>query len=678
LQITNMGNGHALWFAGDVVASGATHAALVHWGSGYDGIISGPGNVTVGFDDIWTYGFGWNASFHSIRLEGDHPAVCANNTQLACLSDADCPGSSCVTNRRFGSSGAIKSILSPRVSGGSVDFIVDLAFIQGGPKVTADYEGQVEFVFNRCATGFNTGIMRSLINPASSPSPYKHAALVAIRGPCQTNNAFVAANLPELSVRDITVAKLRGIPDRPPLYDLIVGDKVNLIYSGNVAYNACRRRIEGTGTIRYIDAIAKTADIAQRWGGNASGYLGVLDCDQPQTTTLASPTVALSQTTGGTLSNGTYCYRATAVSESGETVAGDAACITLSGCSSDCGVAITVNQVHGASGWKIYGRPPTSGGTFGLLQTLSGWSSNTWTDTGSDTPGAGPPSTDSSAQPNPIDGELWMSKVGTRYIPRYRSSGTTYSMPIGQIGDGGSNGGIVGFFAPDGTKFASIVDLPAFAVTRYEGNRGAISLGVNGTGMLTCSALDSNRCSVSNSPTSASHIVNKSYVDTSKRTLLLSPLAFTAATACTQDVVTPSGNTPGYSYLSCPDAAGSEFSVVFSMPDGWSGSALAVAPVALHRDSASNTLAIDWSCKCISSGSAITAAYGTAAATSQTASSVDTVTQASFTNVTCAGTCSGASTVALRGVVNATSSSWTNDPRILGVEVRYDRSAHSD
>jgi hypothetical protein len=155
-------------------------------------------------------------------------------------------------------------------------------------------------------------------------------------------------------------------------------------------------------------------------------------------------------------------------------------------------------------------------------------------------------------------------------------------------------------------------------------------------------------------------------------------MAFTPATACAQDVVAPSGNTPGYSYLSCPDAAGSEFSVVFSMPDGWSGSALAVAPVALHRDSASNTLAIDWSCKCISSGSAITSAYGTAATTSQTASSADTVTQAAFTNITCAGTCSGTSTVALRGVVNATSSSWTNDPRILGVEVRYDRSAHSD
>jgi hypothetical protein len=678
LQITNMGDGHALWFAGDVVAAGATHAGLVHWGNGYDGIISGPGNVTVGFDDIWTYGLGWNASFHSIHLEGDHPAVCANNTQLACLSDADCPGSSCIANRRFGSSGAIKSVLSPRVSGGSADFIVDLAFIQGGSKVTGDYEGQVEFVFNRCATGFNTGIMRSLINASSAPSPYKHAAFVVIRGPCQTNNALISANLPELSVRDITVAKLRSIPDRPPLYDLIIGDKVNFNYSGNVAYNACRRRIEGTGTIRYVDPIAKTADISQRFGGNAGGYLGVLDCDQPQTSTLASPTVTLSQTTGGTLGNGTYCYRATAVSEFGETVAGDAACITLSGCSSNCAVAIIVNQVHGATGWKVYGRPPTSGGTFGLLQTLSGWSSNTWTDTGSGTPGAVPPTTDSSAQSNPIDGELWMSKVGTRYIPRYRSGGTTYSIPIGQTGDGGSNGGTVGVFAPDGTKFASIVDLPAFAGTRYEGNRGAISLGVNGTGMLTCSALDSNRCSVANAPTSANHIVNKSYVDTSKRTLLLSPMAFTAATACTQDVVAPSGNTPGYSYLSCPDASGSEFSAVFAMPGGWSGSALAIAPVALHRDSASNTLAIDWSCKCISSGSAITAAYGTAATTSQTASSADTVTQATLTNITCAGTCSGASTVALHGIVNTTSSSWTNDPRILGVEVRYDRSAHSD
>jgi hypothetical protein len=271
-----------------------------------------------------------------------------------------------------------------------------------------------------------------------------------------------------------------------------------------------------------------------------------------------------------------------------------------------------------------------------------------------------------------------MSKVGTRYIPRYRSGGTTYSIPIGQTGDGTNNGGTVGFFTPDGTKFGAIVDAPAFAVTQYEGNRGIVALSVNGTNMLTCSAFDSNRCSVPNAPTSANHITNKSYVDASKRTLLLSPMAFTAATACTQDFVVPSGNTPGYSYLSCPDASGSEFSVVFAMPGGWSGSALAIAPVALHRDSVSNTLAIDWSCKCISSGSAITAAYGTAATTSQTASSADTVTQATLTNITCAGTCSGASTVALRGVVNTTSSNWTNDPRILGVEVRYDRSAHSD
>jgi hypothetical protein len=556
---------------------------------------------------------------------------------------------------------------------------IDYAFIQGGSSVTEDYQGQVEFVFNRCATGYNTGIMRSLFNARSQPSPYKHAALVAIRGPCQSNNTTISSNVSVLSARDTTFAKMQVIPDRPPLYDLIIGDKVNVLYAGNVAYNACRRRIEGTGAIRYIDTSAKTADIGQRWGGNAGGYLGVLDCDQPQTTTLASPTVTLSQTTGGTLGNGTYCYRATAVSEFGETVAGDAACITLSGCSSNCAVAITVNQVHGATGWKIYGRPPTSGGTFGLLQTLSSWSSNTWTDTGSGTPGAAPPSTDSSAQSNPLDGELWMSKVGTRYIPRYRSGGTTYSIPIGQTGDGTNNGGTIGFFTPDGTRFASIVDIPAFGAMRYEAtNRFSVSLGISGTNLLTCSAPDGNRCSVANAPTSANHIANKSYVDTSKRTLLLSPMAFTTATACTQDVVAPSGNTPGYSYLSCPDASGSEFSAVCAMPGGWSGSAIAVAPVALHRDSASNTLAIDWSCKCISSGSAITAAYGTAATTSQTASSADTVTQSALTNVTCAGTCSGASTVALRGVVNTTSSSWTNDPRILGVEVRYDRSAHSD
>lgn len=94
----------------------------------------------------------------------------------------------------------------------------------------------------------------------------------------------------------------------------------------------------------------------------------------------AAPTLAASS---GTLPAATYTYAVTAYNAQGETTESTAATITLSATG---GVAVSWTAVPGSLGYRVYGR---SGATLGLLADVGNLL--TYTDTGSATPGATPP-----------------------------------------------------------------------------------------------------------------------------------------------------------------------------------------------------------------------------------------------------------------------------------------------
>lgn len=98
---------------------------------------------------------------------------------------------------------------------------------------------------------------------------------------------------------------------------------------------------------------------------------------------LATPTNAAfaTATTGGTLADGTYSYRVSALDgKGGETLASTATTQTTSGGGTST-VTVNWNKVTGATGYKVYGRV---GGSEQLMATLGDVA--TWTDTGSVTP----------------------------------------------------------------------------------------------------------------------------------------------------------------------------------------------------------------------------------------------------------------------------------------------------
>ncbi len=106
---------------------------------------------------------------------------------------------------------------------------------------------------------------------------------------------------------------------------------------------------------------------------------------------------AVESTSPGSLAPATYIYEVTATDASGETTPSAPASVTTTATDS---VSLTWSAVPGATGYKVYGRPATNSGPFGLL--ASGLTSTTFTDDGSATPGAVPPTTNTSGTQAPI------------------------------------------------------------------------------------------------------------------------------------------------------------------------------------------------------------------------------------------------------------------------------------
>ncbi|MCK9901278.1 hypothetical protein [Glutamicibacter sp. V16R2B1] len=105
---------------------------------------------------------------------------------------------------------------------------------------------------------------------------------------------------------------------------------------------------------------------------------------------IVTPTSGTSAS-GGTLTADTYGYKVTALSQWGEGLPSAEVTQTTTGSTST--VTLTWTAVAGAEQYRVYGR--TSGGPWGLLATVSA-PTVSWTDTGSASVGAAPPTADTS------------------------------------------------------------------------------------------------------------------------------------------------------------------------------------------------------------------------------------------------------------------------------------------
>lgn len=103
-------------------------------------------------------------------------------------------------------------------------------------------------------------------------------------------------------------------------------------------------------------------------------------------TQISAPSAPTLAATTGTLAAGTYTYAVTAYNAQGETIASATAAITLA---STGGVTVSWTAVAGAAGYKVYGR---ISGSLGLLGSVT-VPTVTFTDSGSVTPGAASPTT---------------------------------------------------------------------------------------------------------------------------------------------------------------------------------------------------------------------------------------------------------------------------------------------
>lgn len=132
-----------------------------------------------------------------------------------------------------------------------------------------------------------------------------------------------------------------------------------------------------------------------------------------ETPAIATPTNAAfsSNTTGGTLSNGTYSYRVSATNDIGETLASTETSLAISGGTSTQEVVVNWTTVPDATGYRVYGR---SAGTELFIAAVSGGSTSTYTDTGTITPSGTLPSSNTTGTGRyvPVDSAGTITSAG--------------------------------------------------------------------------------------------------------------------------------------------------------------------------------------------------------------------------------------------------------------------------
>lgn len=182
-------------------------------------------------------------------------------------------------------------------------------------------------------------------------------------------------------------------------------------------------------------------------------------------TSMVPTGLQLSQSaTGGNLSNGTYSYRVSAVTDVGSlTIKGESLCcssatIVLSGGTSTQTVTLSWNRVVGAVGYKIYGRT-TFSGPESYLATVNGNDTVSWVDTGTTTPSGAQPTSDTASAiycTNATDGIVQIGVISRAAVGGcavgYNSNAENYGVALGWYANG-SNHGVAGALQSNGSNY---------------------------------------------------------------------------------------------------------------------------------------------------------------------------------------------------------------------------------
>jgi hypothetical protein len=157
-------------------------------------------------------------------------------------------------------------------------------------------------------------------------------------------------------------------------------------------------------------------------------------------TALTTPTNATFTATSGTLNDGTYYYRVTALDAAGETLASTETSLAVSAGAGANGVVVNWGTVVGATSYKVYGR---STGAELYMATVTA-PNTTWTDTGAVTPSGALPVLGSSGNISTV------STVTARDLTTTAASGAVaFQLASGAKGCFGT--GATGCVTSDGT-----------------------------------------------------------------------------------------------------------------------------------------------------------------------------------------------------------------------------------
>jgi uncharacterized membrane protein YeaQ/YmgE (transglycosylase-associated protein family) len=150
-------------------------------------------------------------------------------------------------------------------------------------------------------------------------------------------------------------------------------------------------------TNTYLSAIAATPGVPVTITVSSAIGSGTTTPTFSISSTLSTPTndTFTTSSTGGSLSNGTYYYRVTAITaDGGETQASTETHLAITGGTSTQTVTVKWLQVPGASGYRIYGR---STGAEQYIAGVVGEATLSYTDTGSISPSGALPGSNTTA-----------------------------------------------------------------------------------------------------------------------------------------------------------------------------------------------------------------------------------------------------------------------------------------
>ena len=315
----------------------------------------------------------------------------------------------------------------------------------------------------------------------------------------------------------------------------------------SLAFGQVLRRDTGTGT-------SGTFTTAPTFPGATS--TGTVATKGLVSTALATPVNATFTATTGTLNNGTYYYRVSALDAAGETLASTETSLTVSGGAASNGVVVNWGAVTGAISYKVYGR---STGAELLMATVTA-PTVTWTDNGSVTPSGALPALGTSGNISTVSG------VTARDVTTSAASGAAaITMVSGSrfyiAGTGGpycygaASASLIcnyyvaaPYFSPNSTtaiQSSYVVGIKAENASTDSSRIGASGIysttGTDASGTPGAATINKPAGQVSVDDTAASVVVTNSLVTTAS--IILPVLQFVDAT-CTQ-------------ILSCVPAAGS-------------------------------------------------------------------------------------------------------------------------